>query len=66
MVFINLGPQLAKIRVDNQMANSNTEPYGDPALKIKILKIGFVHARGDQNIGTKPTFQVPRSSNGKN
>ena len=26
----------------------NTGPYGDPPLKINILKIGFVHAREDQ------------------
>ena len=53
------------ISVDNQRANFNTGPYGDPpALKIKILKIGFVHAREDQNIGTESKFHVPRSSNG--
>ena len=49
---MNLYVQLAKIRVDNQMANFNTGPYGTPppTLKIKTLKIGFVHARGDQKI----------------
>ena len=36
---MNLGPQMADISVDNQRANFNTGPYGDPPLKIKILKI---------------------------
>ena len=43
----------------------NTGPYGDPPLKIKILKSGFLHAREDQKIGPEPKFHVPRSSNGK-
>ena len=44
---MNLGPQMADISMDNQMADFNTRPYGDWPLKIKILKIGFVHARED-------------------
>ena len=59
---MNLGLQMADISVDNQRANFNTEPYGDP-LKIKILKIGFVHARVDQKIGPEPNGPMP--SNGK-
>ena len=43
----------------------NTVPYGDPPLKIKISKSGFLHAREDQKIGPEPKFHVPRSSNGK-
>ena len=47
---MNLGPQMADISVDNQRANFNTGPYGNltPLLKIKILKIGYVHAKEDQ------------------
>ena len=29
-IFMNLGPQMADIIVDNQMANFNTGPYGEP------------------------------------
>ena len=32
----------------------NTGPYGDPPLKIKISKRGFLHAREDQKIGSEP------------
>ena len=52
-----LGPQMAKIRVDNRKGvNFNTGPYGDPPLKIKILKIGVLHAREDQQIGPETKF----------
>ena len=40
---MNLGPQMADISVDNQRANSNTGPYWDPPLKIKIAKIRLCH-----------------------
>ena len=43
----------------------NTGPYGDPPLKIKILKSGFLHAREDQKIGPEPKIHAPRSSYGK-
>ena len=43
----------------------NTGPYGDPPLKIKISKSGFLHAREDQKIGSEPKVHVPTSSNGK-
>ena len=43
----------------------NTGPYGNPPLKIKILKSRFLHAREDQKIALEPKFHVPRSSNGK-
>ena len=43
----------------------NTGPYGDPPLKIQILKSFFLHAREDQKIGPEPNFHEPRSSNGK-
>ena len=36
---------MADISVDNQRANFNTGPYGDPPLKINILKI-----RPDENL----------------
>ena len=39
----------------------NTGPYGDPPLKIKILKSGFLHAREDQKIGPEPKYHVPSS-----
>merc|ERR1712154_733189 len=39
----------------------NTGPYGDPPLKIKILKSGFLHAREDQKIDPEPKFHGPRS-----
>ena len=38
---------------------------GTPLLKIKILKIGFLHAREDQKIGPEPKCHAPMSSNGK-
>ena len=41
-----------------------TEPYGDPHLKIKILKSVFLHAREDQKIGIRPNFHEYRSLNG--
>merc|ERR1712213_152855 len=63
---MHLGPQMAKIRVDNRKrVIFNTGPYGDPPSKIRILKSGFLHAREDQKIGPEPTFHVPRSSNGE-
>ena len=43
----------------------NTGPYGDPPLKVKILKSGFMHAREDQKIAQGPKFNVPISSNSK-
>ena len=43
----------------------NTGPYGDPPLKIKNLKIGFLHAREDQKIVQEPKFHAPGPSNGK-
>ena len=29
-IFMNLGPQMADITMDNKSANFNTGPYGDP------------------------------------
>ena len=43
----------------------NTGSYGEPPLKIKILKSVFLHARGDQNIDSEANFHEPRSANGK-
>ena len=45
---MNLGPQMADISVNNQMANFNTGPYAPPPLEIKILEIVFLHAIEDQ------------------
>ena len=62
---MNLVPQMAKIRVDNQNGVIfNTGPYGDPTLRIKIFEISFVHAREDQKIGLVPNFNELMSSNG--
>ena len=48
-IKFNLSTQMAKIRVENRMGvNFNTGHMGPPPLKIKILKNGFLHARGDQ------------------
>ena len=33
-IFISLGPQMADISVNIQMANFNTGQYGDPSLKF--------------------------------
>merc|ERR1711923_336495 len=64
--FMHLGPQMAKIRVDNRKrVNFLHWTIWGPPLKIKILKSGFLHAREDQKIGPEPKFHVPRSSNGK-
>ena len=43
-IFMSLGPQMADIIVNNQMANFNAGPYGDPLpLKNKNFeKSGFV------------------------
>ena len=38
---------------------------GPPPLKIKILKIGFLHAIEDQKIGPEPKCHAPRPLNGK-
>ena len=44
---MHIGPQMADISVDNQRANFNTGPYGDPPLKIKIME-KKMYAREDQ------------------
>ena len=56
---INLG-QIADISVDNRkVVNFQHWTIWEPPLKIKILKIGFVHAREDQTIDTNPKCHVP-------
>ena len=35
---MNLGPQMVDISVNNQRANFNNGPYGDPPLKNQNLK----------------------------
>ena len=52
-IFMNLGPQMADISVDNQRANFNTGPYG---LKIKISKIGLRHVLSWPKLGLEPKF----------
>ena len=58
---MNLGPQMADISLNNPERGLifYTGPYGDPSLKIKILK-RFLHARGDLRIGQKSTKNAPR------
>ena len=58
---MSLGLQMEKIRVDNQMAIFYTGPYGDPPLKIKILKIWL---RSDPKLGLKPKFHDPGTLGG--
>ena len=53
---MSLGPQMADISVSNQMANFNTGPYGEPPLKIKILKIGFRHVLSWPTLGLETKF----------
>ena len=54
---MNLGPQMSKIRVDNRKGLiSNTGPYGDLPLKIRFLKSGSLHARGDQKQAQSHNF----------
>ena len=52
---MNLGPQMAKIRLDIRKGVNfqHWTIWGTP-LKIQILKIGFVHAREDQKICQEP------------
>ena len=40
-IFMNVGLQMADISVDNQRANFNTGPYGDPLKKSKFRELGF-------------------------
>ena len=54
---MSLGPQMADISVNNEMAYSNTGPYGDPPLKIKISKIGPRHILSWPKLGLEPKFQ---------
>ena len=51
---MNLGPQMADISVDNQRANFNTGPYGDPPFKIKVSKIGLRHVLSWPKLGIEP------------
>ena len=60
---MNLGPQMADISVNNQIANFNTEPHGDP-LKIKISKIGLRHVLRWPKLGLEPTFHDPGTFGG--
>ena len=53
---MSLGPQMADISVNNEMANFNTRPYGDPSLKIKISKIGLRHVFSWPKLGLEPKF----------
>ena len=61
-MFMSLGLQMADIILNNQMANFNTGPYGDP-LKNQNVEKCFLHVREDRKIGPEPHFQEPRSSN---
>ena len=42
----------------------NTGPYGDPPLKIKILKIGFCHVLSWPKVGLEPKFHDPVTFDG--
>ena len=58
---MSLGPQMADIIVNNQMANFNTGLYGmGTPLKIKISKIGLHHVLSWSKLGLEPKCYGPR------
>ena len=57
--------QLLRYSIDDIGEIPISSGFFTPPLKIKILKIGLLHAREDQAIDPEPKFHVPRSSNGK-
>ena len=61
---MNLGLQMADISADNQRANLNTGPYGDPPLKIKISKIGLRLALSWAKLGLEPKCHDPGTFGG--
>ena len=61
---MNLGPQMAEIRVDKRKRVDFLTLDHMGSLKKQILKIVFLHAREDQKIDVWTNFQEPRSSNG--
>ena len=61
---MNLGPQMADVSVDNQRANFNTGPYGDPLLKIKISKIRLRHVVSWPKLGLESKFHKARTFGG--
>ena len=65
-MFINLGPQMADISVDNQRANLNTVPYGTPPppLKIQVSKIGARHVSSWSKLGLEPKYHDPGTFGG--
>ena len=42
----------------------NTGPYGEPPLKIKILKIGLRHVLSWPKLGLEPKFHEPGTFGG--
>ena len=55
-----LGPQMAKIRMDNPKGSIfNTGPYGEPPLEIKKLKIGLRCDLRWPKLGLEPKFHDP-------
>ena len=55
--FMNLGPQMAKIRVDNRKGvNFLHWTIWGPPLKIKIPKIGFRHVLSWPKLGLESKF----------
>ena len=47
--------------MQDKVFNTGYGPYGEPPLKINILKSGYLNAKGDQKITPEPTFHESRS-----
>ena len=62
---MHLGPQMANIRMDNPKGSIfYTGPYGEPPLKIKILKIGLRSDLRWPKLGLEPKFHDPGTFGG--
>ena len=60
-----LGPQMAKIRMDNPKGSIfNTGPYGKPPLKIKKMKIGLRCDLSWPKLSLAPKFHDPGTFGG--
>ena len=65
---MNLGLLVALENAHKVLSNIqrifNTGPYGDPPLKIKILKIGLRSDLSRPKLGIEPTFHDPETFGG--
>ena len=64
--FMNLGPQMANISVDNQRDSFNTGTYGDwdPTPQKKVSKIGLIHVFSWPKLGVVAKCHDHRSFGG--